>query len=194
MLVQLFAIAIFTQQSGANGFFRHPPRAGSVYDSSWPFVADSSKCRVHLANAGCPGGWSPDFYRDVCGKRVRKIVAVKPPASNPHLSRCKTGLFPRVADHSKLSPGIPACTKLVGPIRVHLRSSATCLQALRLDWRHFRECDREKAANLLNCVAGTQGFEPRYADPESAVLPLDDVPMFQLILPHAGRRNPGACP
>jgi signal transduction histidine kinase/CheY-like chemotaxis protein len=25
-------------------------------------------------------------------------------------------------------------------------------------------------------VAGTQGFEPRYADPESAVLPLDDVP------------------
>jgi hypothetical protein len=26
-------------------------------------------------------------------------------------------------------------------------------------------------------VAGTQGFEPRYADPESAVLPLDDVPV-----------------
>jgi hypothetical protein len=25
-------------------------------------------------------------------------------------------------------------------------------------------------------LAGTQGFEPRYADPESAVLPLDDVP------------------
>ena len=25
-------------------------------------------------------------------------------------------------------------------------------------------------------MAGTQGFEPRYADPESAVLPLDDVP------------------
>ena len=25
-------------------------------------------------------------------------------------------------------------------------------------------------------VAGTQGFEPRYADPESAVLPLDDLP------------------
>src|SRR4051794_18039740 len=29
-------------------------------------------------------------------------------------------------------------------------------------------------------VAGTQGFEPRYADPESAVLPLDDVPVRQL--------------
>src|SRR3954465_1597601 len=26
-------------------------------------------------------------------------------------------------------------------------------------------------------LAGTQGFEPRYADPESAVLPLDDVPV-----------------
>src|SRR5579871_4607722 len=26
-------------------------------------------------------------------------------------------------------------------------------------------------------MAGTQGFEPRYADPESAVLPLDDVPV-----------------
>jgi hypothetical protein len=25
-------------------------------------------------------------------------------------------------------------------------------------------------------VAGRQGFEPRYADPESAVLPLDDLP------------------
>src|SRR5438874_886044 len=25
-------------------------------------------------------------------------------------------------------------------------------------------------------LAGTHGFEPRYADPESAVLPLDDVP------------------
>ena len=25
-------------------------------------------------------------------------------------------------------------------------------------------------------VAGTQGFEPRYAAPEAAVLPLDDVP------------------
>src|ERR1017187_6276502 len=26
-------------------------------------------------------------------------------------------------------------------------------------------------------VAGTQGFEPRYAAPEAAVLPLDDVPI-----------------
>ena len=25
-------------------------------------------------------------------------------------------------------------------------------------------------------MAGRQGFEPRYADPESAVLPLDDLP------------------
>ena len=25
-------------------------------------------------------------------------------------------------------------------------------------------------------LAGRQGFEPRYADPESAVLPLDDLP------------------
>jgi hypothetical protein len=25
-------------------------------------------------------------------------------------------------------------------------------------------------------VAGRQGLEPRYADPESAVLPLDDLP------------------
>ena len=26
-------------------------------------------------------------------------------------------------------------------------------------------------------MAGRQGLEPRYADPESAVLPLDDLPM-----------------
>ena len=31
-------------------------------------------------------------------------------------------------------------------------------------------------------MAGTQGFEPRYADPESAVLPLDDVPVDNSIL------------
>ena len=28
-------------------------------------------------------------------------------------------------------------------------------------------------------MAGRQGLEPRYADPESAVLPLDDLPEFQ---------------
>ena len=33
---------------------------------------------------------------------------------------------------------------------------------------------------LRNDLAGTQGFEPRYADPESAVLPLDDVPTVLL--------------
>jgi hypothetical protein len=27
-------------------------------------------------------------------------------------------------------------------------------------------------------MAGRQGFEPRYADPESAVLPLDDLPVI----------------
>ncbi len=31
-------------------------------------------------------------------------------------------------------------------------------------------------------LAGRQGFEPRYADPESAVLPLDDLPTGVLIL------------
>src|SRR5437667_5024229 len=30
-------------------------------------------------------------------------------------------------------------------------------------------------------VAGRQGFEPRYADPESAVLPLDDLPEWPLL-------------
>jgi hypothetical protein len=29
-------------------------------------------------------------------------------------------------------------------------------------------------------MAGRQGFEPRYADPESAVLPLDDLPVMNL--------------
>jgi hypothetical protein len=31
-------------------------------------------------------------------------------------------------------------------------------------------------------MAGRQGFEPRYADPESAVLPLDDLPVRVLFL------------
>jgi hypothetical protein len=29
-------------------------------------------------------------------------------------------------------------------------------------------------------LAGRQGFEPRYADPESAVLPLDDLPVRRI--------------
>src|ERR1044071_3766000 len=40
--------------------------------------------------------------------------------------------------------------------------------------RIFREVDQPSCCSDL---AGTQGFEPRYADPESAVLPLDDVPV-----------------
>src|ERR1700690_1211583 len=31
-------------------------------------------------------------------------------------------------------------------------------------------------AVAVRCLAGRQGLEPRYADPESAVLPLDDLP------------------
>lgn len=34
--------------------------------------------------------------------------------------------------------------------------------------------DRRKAVSL----AGVQGFEPQLTDPESAVLPLDDTPIF----------------
>ena len=37
-------------------------------------------------------------------------------------------------------------------------------------------------------VAGRQGFEPRYAAPEAAVLPLDDLPMGAFTLPN--RRAP----
>src|ERR1051325_3325015 len=44
--------------------------------------------------------------------------------------------------------------------------------------------------SLWKEVAGTQGFEPRYADPESAVLPLDDVPTLKLILPNCGKLVP----
>ena len=43
------------------------------------------------------------------------------------------------------------------------------------------------SARLKDCcvglekeLAGTQGFEPRYAAPEAAVLPLDDVPTLRL--------------
>src|ERR1035441_5666495 len=36
-------------------------------------------------------------------------------------------------------------------------------------------------------MAGTQGFEPRYAAPEAAVLPLDDVPT--IAKPHFTRRG-----
>ena len=32
----------------------------------------------------------------------------------------------------------------------------------------------ESAAKLLESLAAPQGFEPRYADPESAVLPLNE--------------------
>ena len=39
-------------------------------------------------------------------------------------------------------------------------------------------------------VAGTQGFEPRYAAPEAAVLPLDDVPPTEFSLPKFQPPNP----
>lgn len=32
----------------------------------------------------------------------------------------------------------------------------------------------------LNRVAGKQGFEPRFHDPESCVLPLDDFPAIEI--------------
>jgi hypothetical protein len=43
--------------------------------------------------------------------------------------------------------------------------------------------------------AGGRGFEPRHTDPESAVLPLDEPPVFTAaILPRLDRRvNFGAC-
>jgi|SRR5580658_2594392 hypothetical protein len=39
---------------------------------------------------------------------------------------------------------------------------------------------------LRKGLAGRQGLEPRYADPESAVLPLDDLPRAQLRPLYAG--------
>ncbi len=40
-----------------------------------------------------------------------------------------------------------------------------------------RDYSREVDEVLKSQLAGRQGLEPRYADPESAVLPLDDLPM-----------------
>ncbi len=36
--------------------------------------------------------------------------------------------------------------------------------------------DMDGVVGFRGGVAGRQGLEPRYADPESAVLPLDDLP------------------
>ena len=51
-------------------------------------------------------------------------------------------------------------------------------QTLHARWQLCCPC----GSMLVNCrptswLAGRQGFEPRYADPESAVLPLDDLPV-----------------
>src|SRR5205823_4339894 len=44
-------------------------------------------------------------------------------------------------------------------------------------------------------MAGRQGLEPRYADPESAVLPLDDLPEFASHFNIAQRlHRPSFCP
>ena len=40
----------------------------------------------------------------------------------------------------------------------------------------FEGVNHEGSVAMLPVLAGEQGFEPRYADPESAVLPLDDSP------------------
>jgi hypothetical protein len=55
------------------------------------------------------------------------------------------------------------------------------------------------ALALQNFYTGEQGFEPQQADPESAVLPLDDSPLTPDILAFSDRmsklsRNPGSVP
>ena len=40
----------------------------------------------------------------------------------------------------------------------------------------------ESSPSAWESMAGRQGLEPRYADPESAVLPLDDLPRAQTTL------------
>src|SRR5579883_3332904 len=54
---------------------------------------------------------------------------------------------------------------------------------VRLAWFPSQATSRGQGWVFRRRVAGTQGFEPRYADPESAVLPLDDVPIATSILP-----------
>ena len=42
----------------------------------------------------------------------------------------------------------------------------------------FLNSSKKREVNLTSPLAGVQGFEPQLADPESAVLPLNDTPML----------------
>ena len=41
------------------------------------------------------------------------------------------------------------------------------------------KCDNKNGEVIHLSVAGVQGFEPQLADPESAVLPLNDTPLYR---------------
>ena len=45
---------------------------------------------------------------------------------------------------------------------------------LQTQWVHNEQSSKRLGSNLLIYLAAPQGFEPRYADPESAVLPLNE--------------------
>ena len=45
---------------------------------------------------------------------------------------------------------------------------------LQTQWVHNEQSSKRLSSNLLIYLAAPQGFEPRYADPESAVLPLNE--------------------
>ena len=55
----------------------------------------------------------------------------------------------------------------------------------------MRKNAQKKRGSLLPLLAGVQGFEPQLTDPESAVLPLNDTPIFFcfLALSRAHRYN-----
>ena len=59
-----------------------------------------------------------------------------------------------------------------------LTSEVLASDVLTSDGETEQRARRHEIVGMLEeGVAGTQGFEPRYAAPEAAVLPLDDVPI-----------------
>src|SRR5262249_18841768 len=81
-----------------------------------------------------------------------------------------------------------SATHLSPPVRGICPRSST---SMPIRAREMKRSGRPGRLGQAVLVAGGQGFEPRLADPESAVLPLDDPPPSSSMLPDGGPRcNP----
>src|ERR1035438_6624639 len=130
--------------------------------------------KFFLSNARCFVPMDLCFpYRTIGKLNPRIPLALSPPSWAIHLPQ--TGQFAnRTARRERFRAG-----NLTADLEEHSVGILSVVRAGTPGREHYGcRCGRNLGGRrrAFGSLAGTQGFEPRYADPESAVLPLDDVP------------------